>query len=188
MISKKKFVEIINRLKSYSELQDKINDLFKDNIDNKEMDFMNAGSICVGHETVVLDLLENMFDDYDMLKCWIYECEYGTAFGLGDLEIDGVQTDLSTAEKLYDYLVKCMKNNQKDDKKRLEKTADEMFEELEYTKQEGLRTIAYSSENDLIIFYKAFKGIEKRKVEDIDFFTMQELKAIIKKCEELCWI
>ena len=44
MISKEKFVEIINRLKSYTELQNKINDLFRDNIDNKEMDFINAGS------------------------------------------------------------------------------------------------------------------------------------------------
>ena len=38
MISKEKFVEIINRLKSYDELQNKIDDLFKDNINNKEKD------------------------------------------------------------------------------------------------------------------------------------------------------
>ena len=49
MISKEEFVKIINRLRDYNDLQDKIQDLFRDNIDNQEMDFMNAGSICVGH-------------------------------------------------------------------------------------------------------------------------------------------
>ena len=107
MISKEKFVEIINRLKSYTELQNKINDLFRYNIDNKEMDFMNAGSICIGHESVVVYLLERMFDT-DMISWWIYECNYGRDFSLGDLEVDGIEIDLSTAEKLYDYLIKEM--------------------------------------------------------------------------------
>lgn len=42
MISKEKFVEIINRLRDYNDLQNKIDDLFKDNIDNRERDFINA--------------------------------------------------------------------------------------------------------------------------------------------------
>lgn len=106
IISKDKFVEIINRLKNYNNLQDKINDLFKENIDNKEMDFMNAGSICIGHESVVIELLENMFNDKDTISWWVYECNYGRDFSLGDLEVDGIEIDLSTAEKLYDYLIK----------------------------------------------------------------------------------
>ena len=106
IISKEKFVEIINRLKNYKELQDKIDELFKDNIDNRENDFINAASICIGHESVVIELLENMFDDKDTISWWIYECNYGRDFSLGDLEVDGIEIDLSTAEKLYDYLIK----------------------------------------------------------------------------------
>lgn len=106
MISKKEFVEIIERLKNYNDLQDKIDDLFKNNIDNKEMDFMNAGSICIGHETIVVRLLENIFNDKDTISWWLYECNYGRDFSLGDLEVNGVAIDLSTAEKLYDYLIK----------------------------------------------------------------------------------
>ena len=106
MISKKEFVEIIERIKNYNDLQDKIDDLFKNNIDNKEMDFMNAGSICIGHETIVVKLLENIFNDKDTISWWIYECNYGRDFSLGDLEVNGVEIDLSTAEKLYDYLIK----------------------------------------------------------------------------------
>lgn len=106
MITKQEFVDIINRLKDYNDLQNKIDKLFEENIDNREMDFMNAGSICIGHETIVVKLLENMFNDKNTISWWIYECNYGRDFSLGDLEVDGVEIDLTTAEKLYDYLVK----------------------------------------------------------------------------------
>mgnify|MGYP001861119072 CR=1 FL=1 len=105
MITKQEFVKIINRLRNYNDLQNKIQDLFNDNIDNQEMDFMNAGSICIGHESIVVKLLENMFNDKDTISWWIYECNYGRDFSLGDLEVDGVEIDLTTPEKLYDYLI-----------------------------------------------------------------------------------
>lgn len=108
MISKQEFVNIINRLRDYNDLQNKIQDLFRDNIDNQEMDFMNAGSICVGHESIVENLLENMFNDKNIISWWLYECNYGRDFSLGDLEVDGVEIDLTTPEKLYDYLIKEM--------------------------------------------------------------------------------
>mgnify|MGYP005781527585 CR=1 FL=1 len=109
IISKEKFVEIINRLKSYTELQNKINDLFRDNIDNKEMDFINAGSICIGHESVVVYLLEKMFDT-DMISYFIYELDYGEKYRAGYvLDENGNEIDLSTAEKLYDFLIQNLK-------------------------------------------------------------------------------
>ena len=110
MISKKEFVEIIERLKNYNDLQDKIDDLFKSNIDNKEMDFVNAGSICVGHESVVIYLLENMFDT-DMISYWIYELDYGEKYTEGCVLDENMNNiDLSTAEKLYDYLVQAIES------------------------------------------------------------------------------
>ena len=105
MISKKEFVEIIERLKNYNDLQDKIDDLFKNNIDNKEMDFINAGSICIGHESVVVYLLERMFDT-DMISYFIYELDYGKKYKAGCVLDENMnEIDLSTPEKLYDYLV-----------------------------------------------------------------------------------
>lgn len=110
IISKEKFVEIINRLKSYDELQDKINDLFRDNIDNKENDFANAGSICIGHESVVVYLLEKMFDT-DMISYWIYELDYGEKYEEGCVLDENMnEIDLSMAEKLYDYLVQDLES------------------------------------------------------------------------------
>ena len=108
MITKKEFVNIINRLRNYNDLQNKIDELFENNIDNQEMDFMNAGSICVGHESIVVKLLENMFNDKNTISWWLYEHNYGRGFSLGDLEVAGVEIDLSTPEKLYDYLIEGM--------------------------------------------------------------------------------
>ena len=110
IISKDKFVEIINRLRSYNNLQDKINDLFKENIDNREMDFMNAGSICVAHESVVVYLLEKIFDT-DMISYFIYELDYGKKYKAGCVLDENMnEIDLSTAEKMYDYLVKSLES------------------------------------------------------------------------------
>ena len=108
IISKEKFVEIINRLKNYNELQDKIDDLFKDNIENRERDFINAGSICIGHESVVVYLLEKIFDT-DMISYFIYELDYGEKYKAGCVLDENMnEIDLSTAEKMYDYLVKSL--------------------------------------------------------------------------------
>lgn len=85
MISKNKFVKIINRLENYNKLQDKIDNLFKDLIDNKEQDFYNAGSICIGHESIVIDLLEEIFNT-DLISWWIYELDYGKNYMEGCLQ------------------------------------------------------------------------------------------------------
>ena len=106
MITKERFVEIINRLENYNKLQEKMNGLFDECIDNKENDFCNAGSICIGHESVVVELLENMFDT-DMISYWIYELDYGREYKDGYVQDgEGNNIDISTLEKLYDYLIK----------------------------------------------------------------------------------
>lgn len=106
MITKERFVEIINRLDNYNKLQENINGLFDECIENKEQDFCNAGSICIGHESVVVELLENMFNT-DMISYWIYELDYGREYKDGYVQDgEGNIVDLSTLEKLYDYLIK----------------------------------------------------------------------------------
>ena len=106
MISKERFVQIIKRLENYNKLQENINGLFDECIETKENDFCNAGSICIGHESVVVELLENMFDT-DMISYWIYELDYGRNYKDGYVQDgEGNIIDLSTLEKLYDYLLK----------------------------------------------------------------------------------
>lgn len=106
MITKERFIQIINRLENYNKLQEQINSLFDECIDNKENDFCNAGSICIGHESVVVELLENMFNT-DMISYWIYELDYGKEYKDGYVQDGkGNNIDISTLEKLYDYLIK----------------------------------------------------------------------------------
>lgn len=105
MITKERFVEIIKRLENYNRLQGRINGLFNECIDNKESDFCNAGSICIGHESVVVELLENMFNT-DMVSYWVYDLDYGRKYKDGYVQDgEGNIIDLSTLEKLYDYLI-----------------------------------------------------------------------------------
>ena len=114
MISKEKFVEIFNRLKNYNTLQIKIQDLFNNLIDNREQDFMNAGSICIGHESIVIYLLEEMFNT-DLISWWIYELDYGIYYTKGCLQKEengkAISIDVSTPEKLYDYLIEEAKKD-----------------------------------------------------------------------------
>lgn len=108
IINKEKFVEIMNRLKNYNDLQEKINELFKGYIDDRENDFCNAGSICIGHESVVVSILEDMFET-DLISWWIYELDYGKEYSPGALLIDGKEIDVSTADKLYDVMIEDLK-------------------------------------------------------------------------------
>ena len=72
-----------------------------------------------------------------------------------------------------------------------EKTADEMFKELGYKKENNPEVeIKYiKDENHIIRFWKNSQSIIKQS-EDGWYMsiTMKELQAINKKCQELGWI
>lgn len=114
LIKKNDFIEIINRLQNYTELQDKINDLFEGLLDNREHDFCNAGSICIGHESVVVKLLEDMFET-DLISWWIYELDYGKEYKPGYLTEDDKEIDVSTVDKLYDVLIEDLERKKKNE-------------------------------------------------------------------------
>lgn len=63
-----------------------------------------------------------------------------------------------------------------------EKTADEIFKQLDFEKYEDKYNIKYFKGNREIWFYK-----ETREVESNKLINMQQLRAIIKKCEEMRW-
>ena len=114
LISKEEFVEIINRLKDTQDTVDKVNELFNNTIDSRISDYLNASSLMICHEDIVVELLKKIFNDKEILSWWLYECNYGRNFKIGDLAYNGVNVDLTTAEKLYDYLVNQLerKNNE----------------------------------------------------------------------------
>ena len=108
MIGKKEFVDIINKLKEVNDFVDNTNDNARKLHDAIVSDLFNASSLMISHETIVVKLLENMFNlqDDDTLTWWLYEKDYGRKFKIGDFTVDEVDIDLTTPEKLYDYLIK----------------------------------------------------------------------------------
>ena len=70
------------------------------------------------------------------------------------------------------------------------KSADEMFEELGYIKVEDSKMCIKYANDEIdceINFWKIDKTVSKTHYEKLGYMTMQELKAINKKVEELGW-
>ncbi len=105
-ISKEEFIRIMKRLEETEMIKNKIDKIIKESTDCIISDFTNSGSLMICHEDIVIKLLEIMFDDVDTISWWIYDLEYGKKYEDGCItEKDGTIIDLSTAEKLYDFLI-----------------------------------------------------------------------------------
>lgn len=107
MITKKEFIDIINKLKEADDFVNETNEKAR-KLDNAIIsDFFNASSLSISHENIVVKLLEKIFNDTDTISYWLYELEYGSKYKEGCVsESDGTIVDISTSEKLYDYLIK----------------------------------------------------------------------------------
>ena len=112
MITKKEFVDIINHLKEVDDFVQETNKKARELNDSIISDFFNARSFSISFETDLVKVLENMFNT-DLLSWWLWELDYGRKFRSGLLiEADKVtKPDLSTAEKLYDYLVSNLQSS-----------------------------------------------------------------------------
>lgn len=108
MISKEEFIEIIDRLRETDDIKTQVNRIIRNNTDSYISDFTNAGSLMICHEDLVARLLENMFNNNDVISYWLYEKNYGRDYKTGDIVDNGKKIDLSTPGKLYDYLIKSM--------------------------------------------------------------------------------
>lgn len=91
MISKKAFVNVIEKLKT-SEDRIKRNHI-------KGPDY----------NVIVIKLLGREFLNIEVLNWWIYNKNFGRTFKIGDLTENDKEIDVSTSEKLYDYLISLKK-------------------------------------------------------------------------------
>jgi len=112
MITKKHFVNIINHLKEVNDFVNETNAKAQELHDNIISDFFNASSLSISFEDDLVNVLEDMFNT-DLIGWWLYELDYGKKFEIEYLEENGFKPDLSTAEKLYDYLVENLKGENK---------------------------------------------------------------------------
>lgn len=109
MISKEQFVEIIDRLRETNDFVNETNEKARKLKDAVESDFFATMSLTVSHESIVLQLLENIFNDADYISWWLYDLDYGRKYKEYCIQdVDGNAIDVSTAEKLYDFLISEM--------------------------------------------------------------------------------
>ena len=106
MLSKKEFVDIINKLRKVNDFVDETNKKARELDDAIISDFYNTMSLSISHENIVVELLENMFNDKETISWWLYELDYGRKYEEYCITENGKPIDLSTADKLYDYLIK----------------------------------------------------------------------------------
>lgn len=105
MISKNKFVTIMNHLRNREDLAKDIMEVhLKYNIPVEEIkpncprDF--------GIEEFILELLEDMFkDSQGLIRTWCYETDFGRNEATRAFFYDGNEIELVEAEDLYDLLV-----------------------------------------------------------------------------------
>ena len=115
MISKEKFVEYINFIKSLDDKESKLQDGLQACF-GKE----NVGCVFVFNEVVpkmiemLCDLMEIEYnrDPHigDDIQYFIYDLNFGESKGAAEAVIvDGKTYDMSTAEKLYDFILESNK-------------------------------------------------------------------------------
>lgn len=106
MLSKQQFIDIINHIKQVNDFVNETNTRAKKLNDSIISDFYNTMSLAITFEDDLVKVMENMFNT-DLINWWIYELNFGENFKLGCIiESDGItKPDLSTLDKLYDYLV-----------------------------------------------------------------------------------
>jgi hypothetical protein len=106
MISRKNFINAIESLKEYTEYEDRLYEL-------------SDGSIFLGsnpHHSRLVDSLVNLLcdgineGDAETIKYWLWDLEFGTKYTEGCVTVDGVNIDISTVEKLYDFVLSSLTN------------------------------------------------------------------------------
>ena len=105
MISKETFVNIMNRLQTLNDNMDAANMAFK----KLSPDF--CGFFIPEVFNMVIDVLNEIFEDKEdwYLEYCIYELDFLRSFKMGDvISVDGDPIDLSTWEKVYDFLIENM--------------------------------------------------------------------------------
>ena len=106
LLTKKEFVDILNRLRESSDLVDKVDALFRESRENVECDFCNAAGLQISHEPIVVNLLQKiMRDEGEDISYFIYELDYGRDYKHGSVRNSNGIVDMGTPEALYELLV-----------------------------------------------------------------------------------
>lgn len=106
LISKEKFVSIIDTIRYREELASKIDDVCIEYRALLKDDLPYSGNIIIGGADEIIELLGIiMKDEGDNIGYFCWELNFGKDYEPGCITHNDKEIDISTAEKLYDYLV-----------------------------------------------------------------------------------
>ena len=107
-MTKEKFVAALNELEAAESLQRKVATAVRQFNNVVHNDYPEQYGLVISHNFLVIDLLaEIMGDSFGDIEYFCQELEFGKKYSPGVVtEADGTEIDISTAEKLYDYLNK----------------------------------------------------------------------------------
>lgn len=119
-LTKKQFVEYINRIKATCDKDDMLSDAIEKACDKNTWVIGLYGSEC----NTMIDLLSLAMGlkvgtyDGNVIEYFIYDINFGKNYTPECYtEEDGSPIDISTAEKLYDYIISCLGEEVKNDNK-----------------------------------------------------------------------
>lgn len=106
VLSEQEFVDVMNRLRVASDLQQQVNELFRNSRETIENDFGNAAALQISHESTVVFLLKKMLhDEYEYIDYFVYELDYGRKYKKGMItDENGQDIDIHTPKLLYDFI------------------------------------------------------------------------------------
>lgn len=109
MISKETFVDVMNKLEEFDK---KMNDV---DVSMKALSPDFCGFYAPQVFYIVLDILSEIFDDKeDWLSYFMFERDWLHDWSVGDVLVDDKPVDLSTWDKVYDFLINNMNENKND--------------------------------------------------------------------------
>ena len=102
---KEKFCEIIRELEAGESLQNKVASAVRQYNNLVRSDYPEPFGMVICHEFLVIELLEEiMQDESETILYFCVELDYGKSYTPGCITENGEDIDISTPEKLYDYL------------------------------------------------------------------------------------
>lgn len=106
-MNKANFCRIIEQLREGERLQNKVAAAVRQYNNIVYTDYPEPFGMVVTHDHLVVELLAEIMDDkMGDIEFFCYELDYGKKYELGCvIDEDGMEVDLSTPERLYDFLV-----------------------------------------------------------------------------------
>ena len=111
MITKEEFVKSLNKLKEQSDIDHQF---------NYHMEQAFPGSHAPIYHNVLWELSVHLLelsvkDDEKFVSWWIFETDFGKREIVNSLRVNDEPVDISTPEKLYDFLVEPFKKQNDED-------------------------------------------------------------------------